>query len=166
MESPYLSHLQAAALTLPWGGQLGAPFPKTLRGDRRRGCNPLRDALAPQPPASSTPQGCAGLHTVKAVSFQPLCSLAVCVRNGVGVGALERESGLEEPRSPDQSSDGTGCCTGAQPVTLPLFQPCSPLSNHGRTHCSFSSRREGAASSLVSDCLCPQGCYWSPKRAP
>lgn len=62
------------------------PSRKTLRGDRRRGCNPLRDALAPQPPASSTPQGCAGLHTVKAVSFQPLCSLAVCVRNGVGGG--------------------------------------------------------------------------------
>ena len=42
-----------------------------------------------------------------------------------GGGPLERASGLEEPRSLDQSSDRTGRCTGAQPVSLPLFQPCS-----------------------------------------
>lgn len=157
------SHLTSI---LPWGGQLGAPFPKDPPwGQTQRLQSPQRRSRTPAPSLLHTSGVCRTSHregSLIPAALQPGC---VCEEWGGG-GALERESGLEEPWSPDQSSDGTGRCTGAQPVTLPLFQPCSPLSNHGRTHCSFSSRREGASSSLVSDCLCPQGCYWSPKRAP
>lgn len=66
---------------------------------------------------------------------------------------------FEELQSLGQTSDATGSRTGAQPVS-------PPLSKHSLTHSSFSSRREGAASSLVSYWLCPQGYYCHPNRSP
>lgn len=75
-----------------------------------------------------------------------------------GFSAEELEAGLQEWQSWDQTSDAAGEPHRAQPV--------SSLPNCTLTHTSFSSRREGAASSLVLDQLELYNYCWYLERSP
>lgn len=66
---------------------------------------------------------------MKAVSFQPLCSLAVCVRNGVGGGPWKGRAGWRSRGVRTRAVTGLGAARGPAgdpppfPTVLPPFQP-------------------------------------------
>lgn len=105
MGSPYLSaHLQQqlpSCLGVSWV----PPTTDWPGGQTERGCDPLREALPPQ--TSPHPMVCRTSQFTKgqkAVSFEPDCSLAVCVRvcacvRKLGWGHWKRGVRLPEPQS-------------------------------------------------------------------
>lgn len=130
-----------------WGRSAGHSLLDPWETDT--GCNPIRDALLSQPQPSTIPPGCVGLCSLQraqnAISFEPHSSPSVWGRVGRNYCILFRRgrSDWRSHRAWARPVVQLGCCTG------PSWPPSQPL-----LHTSFSSRRKGAASSLVSDWLC------------